>query len=237
MGNLRPGHIVEAGLWLVLAAVLYVYSFEFDQSIEIYKFGATAWPRAIILLIVVAAVGQLLYQWKSGDAATSGTIGAASDDGSGESAHVTGHSGFAWHLSTFLILAIPFAYMRVPEWVAVGASLDDAALHTVKLICAAILILVFLFMVRKNHVGGMLALPIFFAALLEDMGFYATAPFFIVGVMILMGERRPKSILMNTVLVMGILLFFFVSLLYVGLPTGNIHPFYEFGSWVVTVLQ
>ena len=118
MGNLRPGHIVEAGLWLALAAVLYVYSFEFDQSIEIYKFGATAWPRAIILLIVLAAIGQLLYQWKSGDAATSRTVGAASDDGSGEAAHVTGHSGFTWHVYIFLILAIPFAYMP-------GARMDS----------------------------------------------------------------------------------------------------------------
>jgi len=33
------------------------------------------------------------------------------------------------------------------------------------------------------------------------------------------------------------LLLFFVKLLYVGLPTGNIKPFYDFGNWIVTLLQ
>ena len=237
MGKLRPGHFVEAGLWLALAAVLYVYSFEFDQSIEIYKYGAAAWPRAILLLIVIAAVGQLLYHWKSGDEATSGTLGAASDDGAEEAAKESGHSSIRWYVSTFVLLLIPFAYMRVPEWVVQIISLEENALPSVKLICAAVLVVLYVFLMRRNHVGGILALPILFAALLEDLGFYATAPFFIIGVMYLMGERRPQWKVMVMALVLGILLFLFVSLLYVGLPTGNISPFYEFGNWVVTLLQ
>lgn len=237
MGNLRPGHFVEAGLWLALAAVLYYFSFEFDQNIEIYKYGATAWPRAIILLIAVAAVGQLLYHWKSGDEATSGTIGAATDDGAEIAARESGHSSLRWYLSTFVLLMIPFAYMRFPDWIVQIFGLGDGALGSVKLGCAAILVMIYLVMTHRNNVGGMLALPIFFAALLEDLGFYAMAPLFIVGVMLLMGERRPKWMAIVTALIMGILLFLFVSLLYVGLPTGNIHPFYDFGNWVVTVLQ
>lgn len=237
MGKLRPGHFVEAGLWLALAAVLYVYSFEFDRSIEIYKFGATAWPRVIILLIVMAAIGQLLYHWKSGDEATSGTLGAATDDGAEEAARESGHSSFQWYLSTLLLLIIPFAYMRVPDWAVRIFSLGDDGLNSVKLVCAAVLVVLYIFMMRRNRVGGMLALPILFAALLEDLGFYATAPFFVIGVMFLMGERRPQWMAIVTALVMGILLFLFVSLLYVGLPTGNIHPFYDFGNWVVTLLQ
>ena len=65
MGNLKPGHIVEAALWLTLVVVLYIYSFEFDKEIEIYKFGASAWPRAILLLIAIAAIGQLGIQTTS----------------------------------------------------------------------------------------------------------------------------------------------------------------------------
>lgn len=237
MGKLRPGHFIEVGLWLTLAAVLYLYSFEFDQSIEIYKYGAVAWPRAVILLMVVAAVGQFLYHWKSGDEATSGTIGAATDDGAEEAAVESGHSSIQWYLSTFVLLLIPFAYMRIPDWVVRILSLDVEALPSIKLVCAGVLIGLYVFLVRRNHVGGMLALPILFAALLEDLGFYATAPFFIIGVMFLMGERRPKWMAIVMALIMGILLFLFVSLLYVGLPTGNIHPFYDFGNWVVTLLQ
>ncbi len=46
MGNLRTGHIVEGAIWLSLCLFLFAYSFEFDRDIEIYKFGASAWPRA-----------------------------------------------------------------------------------------------------------------------------------------------------------------------------------------------
>jgi hypothetical protein len=38
-------------------------------------------------------------------------------------------------------------------------------------------------------------------------------------------------------LIYGLLLLLFVSILFVGLPIGNIRPFYDIGSWVVTVLQ
>jgi len=34
-----------------------------------------------------------------------------------------------------------------------------------------------------------------------------------------------------------VLLLTFVSLLYVGLPTGNISPFYDLSHWLVTLLQ
>ena len=76
MGNLRTGHLVEGAIWLSLCLFLYTYSFEFDQSIEIYKFGASAWPRTIILLIAIAAIGQLLQQWKYGDASPSNMMQA-----------------------------------------------------------------------------------------------------------------------------------------------------------------
>jgi len=48
MGNLKTGHLVEAALWLALAGLLYAYSFRFDKEIEIYQFGASAWPRAVL---------------------------------------------------------------------------------------------------------------------------------------------------------------------------------------------
>ena len=38
-------------------------------------------------------------------------------------------------------------------------------------------------------------------------------------------------------LIFGLLLTLFVKILFVGLPVGNIRPFYDIGSWVVTVLQ
>ncbi len=237
MGHLRTGHLVEAGIWLLLCLILFIYSFEFDQGIEIYKFGATAWPRAIILLMARAALGQLFHHWKRGDETSSEIISAATDEGSGEATEDAHYSDFNWYLSTFGLLLIPFAYLRVPGWIVTLLSAEGMSIHVIKIICAAILIGTFMFYMRRNILGAMLTLPLFFAALLEDMGFYSLAPFFIIGVMFMMGERKAKPMVLVAALVFGLLLLMFVKILYIGLPVGNIHPFYDIGSWVVTVLQ
>ncbi len=237
MGQLRIGHLVEAGLWLGLCLFLYIYSFEFDKDIEIYKFGASSWPRVIILLMAFAAIGQLIHQWKLGDVTSSQVLGAATDDGAGEAAHEAHHEGLKWYASTFALLIIPFAYLRVPDWIAAMLSVEGTTLHIIRLVCAAILIGIFVYYMRRNMVGAVLTLPLLFGALLEDMGFYSIAPFFIIGVMFLFGERRARAMAMIAALIFGLLMLLFVKILFVGLPVGNIHPFYDIGSWIVTVLQ
>jgi len=237
MGRLRVGHLVEAGLWLGLCLFLYIYSFEFDKNIEIYKFGATAWPRTIILLIALAAIGQLVHHYVKGDESSSQMISAAVDDGSEEAAHEAHHESLKWYLSTFALLAIPFIYMRVPDWIAEMFSAGDTGLHLLRIVCAAILTAIVVYCIRHYRVRVALMLPLFFAALLEDFGFYTLAPFFIVGVMFVFGERRAKPMLLVMALIFGLLLMLFVKILFVGLPVGNIRPFYDIGSWIVTVLQ
>ncbi len=237
MGNLRAGHIVEVSIWLILVVFLFIYSFEFEKEIEIYKFGASAWPRAILLLIAIAAIGQLAYQWKVGDSGGSSMVGQATDDGSGEAAEDSSHTSPGWYMQTFFLLAIPFVYMVLPDWIASAMSLEKPGLHIVKLICAGVLVAAYLFAMGQNHVGGIIALPILFGAFLQDFGFYAMAPIFIIGVMFLMGERRFKRMLAITTGIYCLLLFLFLTLLYVGLPTGNISPFYDFGTTMVNILQ
>ena len=238
MGGLKPGHLIEAALWLTLAAVLYVYSFEFDKEIEIYRYGASAWPRAILLLLVIAALGQLLTHWKKGGGAAdlkAGMIGQAAADGA--SAPAASHNNLKWYAWTFGLLAIPFVYMNLPDWAAALMGWDKPGLHAAKLVCAAALLSGYALAIRGNPLGGMLALPILFSALLQDFGFYAAAPVFMLGVMHLMGERRCKHLLAIMTGLCALLLLLFVSLLYVGLPIGNITPFYEFGAAVVNLLQ
>ena len=237
MGKLRIGHLVEAGLWLSLCLFLYIYSFEFDRNIEIYKFGATAWPRTIILLMAIAALGQLAHHWQKDDEATSDLLNAAVDDGSEEAAHEAHHESFKWYMSTLALLSIPFIYMRLPDWIAHLVLAEAAGLHLLRIICAAILTAIVVYYVRLHRVRVALTLPLFFAALLEDFGFYTLAPFFIIGVMFVFGERRPRWMLTIMALIYGLLLMLFVKILFVGLPVGNIRPFYDIGSWVVTVLQ
>ena len=74
MGRLTKGQIVEAAFWLILVVFFFAYSFEFNNDIEIYKYGATLWPRTILLLIALAAIGQLLDQRRNGDTVSSNTM-------------------------------------------------------------------------------------------------------------------------------------------------------------------
>jgi hypothetical protein len=222
IGRLRVGHLVEAGLWLTLCLFLYIYSFEFDKDIEIYKFGATAWPRTIILLMALAAIGQLIHHYVKGDEASSQMISAAVDDGAEEAAHEAHHESLNWYLSTFALLAIPFIYMRVPDWIAAMFSAGDSGLHLARIVCAAILVAIVIYFIRHHRVRVALMLPLFFAALLEDFGFYTLAPFFIIGVMYVFGERRAKPMALVMALIYGLLLMLFVKILFVGLPVGNI---------------
>lgn len=60
LAKLTGGQWFEVVVWLALAGVAYGFSFEFDREIEFYKFGASGWPRLIILFIVLGAVGQFV---------------------------------------------------------------------------------------------------------------------------------------------------------------------------------
>ncbi len=66
MSRLTPGQWFEVFVWIAFAAFAYAMSFTFDREIEMYKFGAAGWPRVVIGLIVVAAVGQFLQNLKAG---------------------------------------------------------------------------------------------------------------------------------------------------------------------------
>ena len=61
MGRLSLGQWFEAGIWLAVAAVAFAFSFEFDRDIEMYRFGASGWPRLIILLIFLGTLALFVY--------------------------------------------------------------------------------------------------------------------------------------------------------------------------------
>lgn len=83
MGRLNRSHLIEAAVWLSIVVVFYAYSFEFNQPIEIYIFGATAWPRVVIALLFIATLGNLYYQYKNGSASQDGLVGVAPDEDDG----------------------------------------------------------------------------------------------------------------------------------------------------------
>ena len=58
MSKLKVSHIVETSVWIVIIAVFFAFSFEFDQEIEIYIFGATGWPRAVLGILLLVVFGN-----------------------------------------------------------------------------------------------------------------------------------------------------------------------------------
>lgn len=173
MGNLKTQHIIETVVWLALALVFFILSFDFNQPGEIYPPGPSAWPRGVIVLMVLAALGNLYFHWKNGDSLQEGRIGLTRDDETLNAER---------------------------DW---GANL---------------------------RIGLILLVPFLFAASLKTIGFYCATPLFIVAVIVLMGERRPVAILINTVLIYVILIFFFLVLLNANLPQGNVRPFYDISA-------
>ena len=124
MGRLTKSHLIEAVIWLLIVAVFFAYSFEFNQTIEIYKFGATAWPRVVIGLLLVATIGNLFYQYKNGSASQGGIVGASAggDDGAD-------FSNYATLLRMIAVLFTPFlfAYLLKPVGIYFAAPFFIAA--------------------------------------------------------------------------------------------------------------
>jgi hypothetical protein len=60
MKKLTTSQWLEVAFWLLFAGLAYLFSFNFSRDIEMYKFGAAGWPRVLILLVIAAAVGQLI---------------------------------------------------------------------------------------------------------------------------------------------------------------------------------
>jgi hypothetical protein len=52
----RPGRLKELAFWLALAFAAFALSFQFSGEIGTYQWGAASWPRAVILLMAIAAL-------------------------------------------------------------------------------------------------------------------------------------------------------------------------------------
>jgi hypothetical protein len=104
MGNLKNSDLVEVAFWLLIAAIFFSVSFNFNQPIEIYKFGATGWPRVILILIGLAALGNLYHSLKNGSKIQKGRVGAS------EAPDQVNYTSVVDYLKTAWILLIPLLY-------------------------------------------------------------------------------------------------------------------------------
>ena len=81
MNRIPLKNLLEAGLWIGFAFIAYIYSFEFSRDVEGYRFGATGWPRTVLLLIVLATLAHLYQIYRdSALPAEDGNDGGVADD-------------------------------------------------------------------------------------------------------------------------------------------------------------
>ncbi len=95
---------MEALFWVAIAGLFFSYTFKFNQPIEIYRFGATGWPRVILVLMLIVAFGNLYYNFKNGPKTQRERIGIGDDPDE------VSYESVKTYLKTGLILVIPFLY-------------------------------------------------------------------------------------------------------------------------------
>ena len=110
MGKLNTSHLIEAVAWVAISALFFIYSFEFNQKIEIYKFGATAWPRSILLMLMLVIAGNLFYQRANGSAPQPGRVGISEDDLDDAEKSLSSYL----NIGSFLFLPLIFAWSLKP---------------------------------------------------------------------------------------------------------------------------
>ena len=177
MTKLKTRHIVETLVWLLTVVVFFVYSFEFNQEIEIYKFGATGWPRVILGILLLVTLGNFLHLYKKGSEAQHGRVGISDQE-------------------------------------------EDISYDSIGSVQKLIAILI---------------LPFIFSWSLKPVGFYAATPIFIALLILLLGEKRIKWILANTLFIYFLIILLFMVLLNAPLPQGNVSPFYDFSALMLTL--
>ncbi|MEX0802347.1 MAG: tripartite tricarboxylate transporter TctB family protein [Candidatus Binatia bacterium] len=82
-----------------------------------------------------------------------------------------------------------------------------------------------------------IAVPVLYISLLTPVGFFVATPFFLAGVMLMMGERRWIHILAVTGMIYGLIILVFIKLLYVPLPLGTLPVFYDIGNFLLVAIR
>ena len=111
MFKYRWFYVLETAIWLSMAGIFFIYSYEFDQEIEIYKFNATGWPRTILIFLVIVTFGNFFHLLRHGNIGHQGRVGFSIEDGN--EVPDKGKSSF-FKLLIILLTPFIFAYSLKP---------------------------------------------------------------------------------------------------------------------------
>lgn len=142
----RSGPILEWLLWIAIAAVAISMTGNFNQEIQLYRFGADGWPIVICIGIMIGATGQLANRFLNGDFRNA-RVGLAGTGGQAGTGMIVRVAIFVLPF-LFLFLATRIgAYIATPLFVMALLYLLDVrspvAAVSVTAIITALLLLVF----------------------------------------------------------------------------------------------
>ena len=103
MGKLTKSHMIETAVWLLIAGIFFGFTFEFNQPIEIYIFGATGWPRVVIGLMLIVTFGNFYHHLKYGSTIQAGRVGIADDEAGS-------YDNLAAVIKVLAVLGTPFLF-------------------------------------------------------------------------------------------------------------------------------
>lgn len=103
--RLRGDIAVQTSLWVTLAVAAFTLSFEFDETIQGYALGPANWPRALAVLLLLAALGLLIDDLrKNTTTAENEEAGALHDAETGS------------RTKLMALMGLPIAYVASMPW-------------------------------------------------------------------------------------------------------------------------
>jgi len=56
---------MEIGIWTAVIVVFFVASFDYNRGFDVFTYGTATWPRALLILMALAVLGQL-FEYRRG---------------------------------------------------------------------------------------------------------------------------------------------------------------------------
>jgi hypothetical protein len=100
--------IVEGLIWITIACVAFVLTYKFNDPLAHYRYGASGWPRTLILGIVIFALINALWSVFLSRRPRAVDAGEAPFSDTPPSHPTTGVSVYVKHLGSF---AVPLLYL------------------------------------------------------------------------------------------------------------------------------
>jgi hypothetical protein len=107
MTKFRPA-LVELGIWIAITATAFGLTFQFNEPLEQYRYGAAGWPRVIIYGIVFFALIQMIWRFIGPE--RKGAIMGMAEDHIDAATPLEARS-IKVHLKHFATFAAPLLYL------------------------------------------------------------------------------------------------------------------------------